>query len=74
MWVELQENLITDLWQNNLWLFGIVEEKSQKVIWFGVCVGVSFFMQPKSSMWLYSIMIQPKGPWKSLLDQAGGEF
>lgn len=35
MWVELQENLITDLWQNNLWLFGIVEGKESKsdLIW-----------------------------------------
>lgn len=35
MWVELQENLITDLWQNNLWLFGIVEGKESEsdLIW-----------------------------------------
>lgn len=35
MQVELQENLITDLWQNNLWLFGIVEGKYSRsdLIW-----------------------------------------
>lgn len=32
MWTELQENLNTDLWQNNLWLFGIMAGKVRK--WF----------------------------------------
>lgn len=46
--MELQENLITDLWKNNLWLFGIVEGKESKsyLIW-ALCWRIFFLYSQK---------------------------
>lgn len=48
MQVEVQENLITDLWQNNLWLFGTVEGKDSRsdLIW-GLCWRTSSYTAKK---------------------------
>lgn len=55
MWVELQENLITDLWQNNLWLFGVVEGKeSKRFLICSLCWRILFYAAKNQYVVIYS--------------------
>lgn len=68
IWVGLQENLITDLWQNNLWLFGIVEGKESKsdLIW-GLCWRISFYAAEKQYVVIFS-----NDPTQRALEKSAG--
>lgn len=60
IWIRICDRIICDsleLWQG----------KSENDLIWGLSWRI-FYIQPKTCMWLYLVMIQHKEPWKSLLD------
>lgn len=68
MWVTLQENLIIYLWQNDLWLVGIVKGKESKsyVIW-GLFCRIFFYAAKKQ----YVVIFSNDPAWTALEKSTG---